>query len=253
MRRYAIRKKDLDRYLDLPDEQISGLSDDEVADLIDEVLGDLFRMEEAVKRRKEAFDRLRKHPLMQRKLAELDDAVLEGREVVMRAVEQTGSIDWRKLVTSLVKHQPDLKAVVNEMEESHRRPNVTKILKHPKSKEPKKWKSVEHKPLRGARLAQGMESADEMAELRLIDRAIKTVNSLVADVSAAMRRQPQRMVADTYLEDVGLQDRQTEIAALDELNDDLFTLTLRYRSGLIDQNRYMRELSALESRLSDLL
>jgi len=150
----AIQKEELERYEQLTDVDVEQLPQEEFHDVIDAMMSDLARMEEMVTKRKQMFDRLKKIRFAQ-ELEDKKGKVVELTDIVMMLTEQPGRVSWKKLMTELATLRPELKDLLEQLEQQFTGEPAPMIKKYRRTKEPKAWKSKEHVPLRGAqRLAQ---------------------------------------------------------------------------------------------------
>lgn len=183
----ALQGHELDPYEQMPDDQIQELEHNQFIDLVDNVLLDLERMEAAVKRRQELYDRLRKVRLADM-LAANQGKVAEATEMLFQLTEVQGSVSWANVVKTLKKAKPELEDLLTELEEQHRGKPSPRVLKYRRKDEPKTWKQLEHVPLRHSafRRAQGVE-LDEMAEYRMLRHMGQALDALINGLDVAMR------------------------------------------------------------------
>ncbi len=224
----ALQGHELDPYEQMPDDQIQELEHNQFIDLVDNVLFDLERMEAAVKRRQELYDRLRKVRLADM-LAANQGKIAEATEMLFQLTEVQGSVSWANVVKTLKKAKPELDGLLVELEEQHRGKPSSRVLKYRRKDEPKTWKQLEHVPLRHStfRQAQGVE-LDEMAEYRMLRHMGQTLDALIIGLEVAMRGGMQMVAArrpnaydeyeyDHLVDDI--HDIEDQIEQLEEMGD----------------------------------
>jgi hypothetical protein len=251
----AIRREELEKYEELTEEQLTGLPADEFHDLTDAVLSDLARMENAVKKRKAMFDRMKKVRLAN-ELENTKGSVVELTDVVMMLTEQKGRTSWAKLLTELKKLKPELKELLDELQEKFTGKPVPMVKKYPKKKEPKKWKSLEHIPLRGgSALRRVAQQADELGELRFIRKLNAFLDKWIRHLSSYLEM-PSRYVART--KDAKLFKRRRKnpedklLNEIDKLEEDIYSLHDRRNRSTDDERfHFEKDLDKLQSQLSD--
>jgi len=147
----AIQKEELERYERLTDVEVEQLPQEEFHDVIDTMMSDLARMEDMVKRRKDMFDRMKKIRFA-KELEATQGKVVELTDILMMLTEQPGRVSWKKLMTELATMRPELKDLLEQLEQQFTGKPAPMIKKYRRTEEPKTWKSKEHVPLRGAAL-----------------------------------------------------------------------------------------------------
>lgn len=189
----AIKRTDLEKYEQLTDEGLKGLPEDEFYELTDAVFSDLARMEDAVKKRKDMLKRLRETRLASR-LEKEKGKVVQLTDIVLMLTEQAGRTAWTKVIDRLTEMNPEMKDLIEQLKEEYTGAPVPMIKKYPHKKEPKKWKKLEHVPLRGGRTRKA--EIDEFSERRLIKRLSDFLDKWIRELSALLEM-PSRHVART--------------------------------------------------------
>lgn len=237
----AIKRTELEKYEQLTEEEMRGLPEEEFYELTDAVFSDLARMEDAVKRRKAMLDQMKKIRLAN-ELENKKGKVVELTDIVLMLTEQKGRVSWTKVIDRLTEMKPEVKDLVEELKKEYTGAPAPMIKKYPHKKEPKKWKSLEHVPLRGG---QAGASFDEMHERRLIKKLDTFLDKWIRELSALLEM-PRQMAARvtrgrsraasysmsdvaTLARDVGYLERKLEdgkasdyeMALLDEYEEEL--------------------------------
>lgn len=192
----AIRREQLQQYEQLHDTELQQLEQPEFADLVDAVMTDLAQMEDAVRRRKQLFDRLKKLRLAE-ELESTKGRVVELSDMVIMLTEQPGRTSWKKLIDRLAEMRPELKDILEELQAEFTGDPSPMVKKYRRTKEPKKWKQLEHVPLRevgAARRAQYQE-LDERRELQKIRRINQRLDRMIEQLLELVEAQPMPMAA----------------------------------------------------------
>lgn len=247
----AIRREELEKYEQLSDEQLTELPTEEFHELADVVLSDLARMENAVKKRKTMFDRMKKIRLAN-ELENTKGSVVELTDVVMMLTEQAGRTSWAKLITELKQMKPELEALLDELKEKFTGKPVPMVKKYPKKKEPKKWKSLEHIPLRGGS-TRTAQQVDELAELRFLKKLNAFLDKWIRQLSAHLEM-PSRYVAQKKSAKLFKRrdPKEKVLDEIDQLETKIYDIHDRLnRSTHEERFHFERDLDSLQDKLRE--
>lgn len=179
MRNYvAITRQELDRLMQLTEEQLKGLEEEEFLRELEITLDGLFTIDQKHKDIKKVWGVMQKARLTQR-MAEFEGKIAELGDIVMQQVSTKPRLNYSMLLKLLLDTRPELEELIEELKPLATGKPGTQLQKHPRHKEPAAWKKKEHEPLRGRESAVPQRRQDPRELERVIERGIAVLDSLI--------------------------------------------------------------------------
>lgn len=192
--RTAIQRKDLDKALQLTEQQIEGLPDPEFYDLTETVVTELETLGEKVKDITKVWERLRAGRLL-RLAAQYSGKVVQIKTAVVQLTETTPSKPYAEILKALQEARPELKSLVEEITAAKMAEKAPgqRLDKYLTRTEPGTWKNKPH------------ETVAALPELRidarrweqLMTRHIEVLDQILASLQPTPRS-ARFVMAETF-------------------------------------------------------
>jgi len=180
MRNYvAITRQEVDRLLQLTEEQLQGLEEEEFLRELETTLNGMFTIDEKFRDIKKVWSTMQSARLTQR-MAEFEGKIAELGDIVMQQVETKPRLNYGALLKLLLETRPELEELIEELKPLAMGAPGTQLQKHPRHKEPAAWKKKPHEPLRGRDSAVPQPRQDPRVMEQFVERGIAVLDSLIA-------------------------------------------------------------------------